>query len=56
LASVEASINHWHRLFDLAWNARRGLVINLKDVHDHIVDHMITWANDYNERGVNSEL
>jgi hypothetical protein len=38
-------------MFDLAWNARRGLVINLKDVPDHILDYMTEWARDYIERG-----
>jgi len=37
-------------MFDLAWNARRGLVINLEHVPDYILDHMIDWANDYIER------
>ena len=50
MASVEATLLRWRKMFDLAWNARRGLVINLEYVPDHILDHMIEWANDYIER------
>jgi hypothetical protein len=38
-------------MFDLAWNARRGLMLNLKDVPDYVLDHMVKWAEDYIDRG-----
>lgn len=44
----------WRMMFDLAWNARGGLIINLERVPDHILEYMVAWANDYIEQG-NSE-
>lgn len=37
-------------MFDLAWNARRGLVLNLEYVPDHILDLMVGWANELIEQ------
>jgi hypothetical protein len=43
-------------MFDLAWNARGGLVVNLKDVPDYILNQMIDWARDYIDQGNTREI